>query len=92
MAGNSTLAPWLAGTPFGGDTIDDVSYGRRKSGTRFVSLAKGRMRRVPIPILQDLLLLQKGYPEGKYSGLSTEELIRLQGPSKPAKKRAKKRA
>lgn len=83
---NSTLAPWLVGTRYRGDRIEAVSYSNRRAVTRVVTVG-GKNRRLPIPVLQDLLLLEKGY-EGKYSGLSVGELQALK---RGQKKRSKKR-
>jgi len=71
----STTEPWLAGTGYQGRTILAVTGAGRGRATRDVAL-KGGVKRVPVPILQDLILVEKGY-EPKYSGLTLAEVEKL---------------
>lgn len=74
----STLNPWLAGTRINGRRVRHVKRGRKGSGTREVQFTR-RATRFSIPVLQDLLLVEKGYLP-KYSGLGIEDVERLKKP------------
>lgn len=70
----STTNPWLAGTPYKGAAIRRVE-GERGRVTRDVVIGQKKVR-VPVPVLQDMLLVEKGY-EPKYSGKTLEEIQKL---------------
>ena len=64
---NSTLHPWLKGTRVHTNAVQRIPFAPKTRRTRDV-VSRAGVEGVPIPELQDHLLIAKGYLP-KYSGL-----------------------
>jgi len=67
----STLNPWLRGTQVRKKRVTTVVAAPKRRVTRDVAFTQGGPKRIPVPELQDWLLIRKGYLP-KYSGRPLE--------------------